>query len=573
MKKLLFSLSCLLSWVLLPSCTKDPETEPRELITADIIWDKTDINAFYARQYLNSIYTFLPNGFGRVGGDFLDAATNDAVPSRIGTPVENYVNGRISLIQNPDGYWANSYAGIRQVNILLSNIDSVPTPTASTAAAIRAYKAEARFIRSFLYFELVKRYGGVPLIGNKIFTLTDDLDLTRNSFEEIINYITGECDAIKGDLLADASVPDGELGRIPKGAAVALKCRAYLFAASPLFNGGAMAGSLKTRGITGYPLADPSRWQKVIDAAEELRALGYYSLQASFTNAFIVRKNAEIILAKQNAQDFTLETNNAPVGYTPNGTQSGGRTSPTQNFVDAFPMSNGLAISDPASGYDAANPYNGRDARLTSTVFYNNGTNGAANWLNRPVETFEGGRDKPNNSSIQTKTGFYLRKFLGSFTTSQTYSNVSHNFPYFRYAETLLNYAEALNEMNRVEDAVQQILIVRKRAGIAAGANNRCGIPAGINQAAMRDLIRNERRIELAFEEHRFWDLRRWKLGEQELNGPLYGVRIQRTGTNTYSYERVQAGSMAFSEKLYLMPIPYDETIKNSKLEQNPGWQ
>jgi hypothetical protein len=187
------------------------------------------------------------------------------------------------------------------------------------------------------------------------------------------------------------------------------------------------------------------------------------------------------------------------------------------------------------------------------------------------VETFEGGRDKPNNSSIQTRTGYYLRKFMGDNRTTTTYATQSHNFPYFRYAEILLNAAEALNELGRTEDAVNQIKPIRTRAGIPAGANGRNGIAAGITQAAMRDLIRNERRIELAFEEHRFWDVRRWKIAEQELSGPLYGMKITKTGT-TFTYEKVQIGTMVFSDRLYLMPIPYDETTKNAALEQNPGW-
>lgn len=569
-----FSLGMLV-WVLLPSCRKDPETVPPELINESVIWDRNDVNAFYARQFLNAIYTFLPNGFNRVGGDFLDAGTADAMPSRIGTPVENYTNGRISLIQNPDGYWGNSYAGIRQANILLANIDSVPTPTPGALVQIKAYKAEARFIRAFLYFELLKRYGGVPLIGNRIFTLNDDLELPRNTFEEVVNYIASECDLAKTDLLADNAVPDGELGRIPRGAAIALKCRVYLYAASPFFNGGATDGPLKTRGIIGYPSADPARWQKVIEAAEELRAINYYALQSSFNNVFLTRKNTEIILAKQTPLDFSLETNNAPVGYAPNGSQSGGRTSPTQNFVDAFPMRNGLSIADPTSGYNPANPYAGRDLRFGATVFYNKATTSSSDssrWLSRDVETFEGGRDRPNNSSIQTKTGYYLRKFLGNFTTSQTYSNQSHNFPYFRFAEILLNYAEALNETGQVEKAVDQIKLIRARAGTIAGTGSRYGIKAGITQAEMRELVRAERRIELAFEEHRFWDVRRWKIANQELNGPLFGMKITKTGTNTFTYERVQVGTMVFSDKLYLMPIPYDEIVKNLKLEQNPGW-
>lgn len=569
---ILFCLGMLLT-VLLPSCIKDLETEPRELITEDIIWDKADVNAFYARQFLNSIYTFLPNGFNRVGGDFLDAGTADAMPSRIGTSVENYTNGRISVIQNPDAYWGNSYAGIRQANILLANIDAVPTPNAATQTTIRAYKAEARFIRAFMYYELLKRYGGVPLIGNQIFTLNDNLELSRNTFEEVVNYIASECDAIKTDLLPETAIPDGELGRIPRGAGIALKIRVYLYAASPFFNGGAASSPLKTRGIIGYPTADATRWQRVIDAVDSLRALNFYSLRPVFLDAFVVRKNTEIILAKQSVQNFDLENNNSPIGFINNGTQSGGRTSPTQNLVDAFPMSNGLAITEAGSGYNPANPYAGRDPRFRATMFYNNGgINSADNWLNRAVETYEGGRDKPNNVPVQTKTGYYLRKFLGNHATATSYSNRDHNFPYFRWAEILLTYAEALNEVGRTEDGVNQIKLIRARAGIAAGANTRYGIAAGISQAAMRDLIRIERRIELAFEEHRFWDVRRWKIADQELNGPLLGMKITATAPNTYTYERQQVGTMVFSEKLYLMPIPYDEITKNRNLEQNPGW-
>jgi hypothetical protein len=237
-------------------------------------------------------------------------------------------------------------------------------------------------------------------------------------------------------------------------------------------------------------------------------------------------------------------------------------------------MLNGLQPFNPdgtintASGYSASAPYTNRDPRLDVTVFRNGYT-----WLARGVETFEGGLDKPNSSAIavQTRTGYYLRKFLGNFPTGSTYSNQSHNFPIFRYVEIILNYAEALNEMNRVENAVTEIIAIRKRAGITAGTNSRYGIKTGITQAEMRDLIRNERRIELSFEEHRFWDIRRWKTAAADLSGPLYGMKITRTGT-TFTYERVQVSSMLFENKLYHMPLPYDETLKNRALIQNEGW-
>jgi starch-binding outer membrane protein, SusD/RagB family len=562
------------------SCRK-LESEPRDWFGADVVFDTLDRLGTVAAFNLNDLYNYIPPGFNRVAADFLDAASGDAIPSRNNTVVEYYTNGFMSVLANPDPYWANSYYGIRRANIFLKNIGNVPiVQTAdSTAAKItrQYWRAEARFIRCFLYFELLKRYGGVPLIGNNIYTLNDDLQIPRNTFAECVDYIVSECNIVK-DSLRKEPIPDADWGRVPRGAAIALKCRVLLYAASPLFNGGGFETDPVKKALTGYPTPDPNRWQAVIAAAEELRALNYYNLHSSgtpnaFAALFTTKKNVEIILAKQSTNNTSLENSQAPIGYA--GTAaSQGLTSPTQNFVDAFPMLNGMQPFNPdgtvngASGYNATTPYTSRDPRLDVTVFRN-----GYNWLSRGVETFEGGLDKPNTAgvAVQTKTGYYLRKFLGNFPTGSTYSNQSHNFPIFRYAEILLNYAEALNEVGRVEDAVTQIKAIRTRAGITAGANTRYGIKVGITQDEMRELIRNERRIELSFEEHRFWDVRRWKTAPTDLAGALYGTRITKSGT-TLTFEKVQVATMTFSNKLYHMPIPYDETLKNRALIQNEGW-
>ncbi len=560
----------------MPSCKK-AETRPVDIVTSDLIWDVTDKNAVYAQQFLNNIYTYLPTGFTRIGGDFLDDAAGDAMPSLNNTSIQYYTSGIVSTINNPDPYWSNSYTGIREVNIFLSNIDQVP----ATAASIVTWKAEARFIRAFMYFELLKRYGGIPLVGDKVFTLNDNLQLPRNNFSDCVDYITSECDAVKTNLIAEP-VAATSVGRITRGAAVALKCRLYLYAASPLFNGGGVEADPKLKALTGYTTADPTRWQKVVDAAEELKAYNYYALVSpsgsptqaqyatSYASIFTNKSNTELILAKQAANDFGIETTNTPVGYTVNNVTSQGRTSPTQNFVDAFLMTNGLFITDPASGYAPASPYTSRDARLIASVFYN-----GQPWLNRTggVQTYDGGLDKPNTGVTQTKTGYYLKKFMGDFSTSTAFSNQSHNFIIFRYAEVLLNEAEAYNELGSVELGVQQIILLRKRAGIAAGANLRYGIPVGISQVDMRTLIQNERRIELSFEEHRFWDLRRWKTATTVLNGQLYGMQITKDATTSaLTYQVVQVGNTTFTNKLYHMPIPYDEVVKNSNMLQNEGW-
>ncbi|MES2652486.1 MAG: RagB/SusD family nutrient uptake outer membrane protein [Bacteroidota bacterium] len=550
--------------ILITSSCKKVETEPRDWIQADLVWDEKDRNATVAGFFLNSVYTYIPGGFNRINGDYLDAASGDAVPSRTNTAVEFFNNGRISQINNPDPYWGNSYYGIRAANIFLANIDLVPMLDLTK----QYWKAEARFIRALMYFELLKRYGGAPLIGDKIFTLDDNLDLPRNTFAECVDYIVSECDAVKDNLRLEtgANYTTSDWGRIAKGAAIALKCRVYLYAASPLFNGGGVESNATLKSLTGYPTYDVNRWQKVIDAAEELKALNFYALQPTFTNIFITNKNTEVILNKQGATNTSVETNNAPSGYGAPAI-SNGRTSPTEEFVNAFTMRNGLPINDPASGYVAATPYANRDLRLDNTVFYNGMT-----WLNRAVQTFEGGLDKPGGVIVQTRTGYYLRKFMANFSTNTTYTNQYHNFVLFRYGEILLNYAEALNEMGRTENAVAQIILLRARAGIAAGTNTRYGIASGISQVDMRTLIMNERRVELAFEEHRFWDVRRWKIAPTVLSGIVNGTKITRSATNVLSYETVPVSTLTFTNKLYHMPVPYSETTKNSKLLQNEGW-
>ncbi|GGF14065.1 RagB/SusD family nutrient uptake outer membrane protein [Hymenobacter cavernae] len=569
-QKLLIPLAALVLALGTTACKKDPETEPRYLITDELEWDNADKNATLAQWFLNDLYSYLPGGFNRVGtgtdpGDFLDAASGDALPSRNNRPVEYYLTGTVSVVNNPDAYWSSAYAAVRRTNIFLANVDKVP----ATAANLGLWKAEARFIRAMMYFELVKRYGGVPLIGDKVFTLTDDLALPRNTYEECVNYIVSECDAIKGDLRKDASLADADWGRITQGCAIALKGRMLLYAASPLFNGGGVNGA---GALQGYPSYDANRWQKVLDAAQELVGLNYFALQtstsaapAAYLSVFTTKRNREIILGKQVANSTLIEQYNTPIGYNSASISSLGLTSPTQDFVDAFPTNAGAAVST-----TGAVSYINRDPRLAATVF----TNGTK-WLNRNVETFTGGLDRPGGSAVQTRTGYYLRKFMGDFTSATAFSNTSHNFPIFRYAETLLNAAEALNELGRTEDAMQRIFAIRQRAGITAGSPARYGVKLGISQSEARDLIRNERRIELSFEEHRFWDVRRWKIAETALSGPLYGVQITREGTAanpTYIYTRQQVATMTFQPRLYYLPLPYDETTKNLNLTQNPGW-
>lgn len=569
MKKSILFLSIITSALLVitGSCRKY-ETQPKDWFTSDLTFDSLDKNGTVTAYDLNNIYTYLPNGYSSIDGDYLDAGTDDALPSRLNATVESYSKGTVSLTNNPDPYWKNAWYGIRGANVFLKNVGRTPISVTN----MQYWKAEARFLRAYYYWELLKRYGGVPLLGDTILGLNDNIEFPRATYAQTVDYIVNECTAIKDSLRPDPAA-DGEWGHASKGAAVALKCRVLLYAASPLFNGGGIESDATKKALTGYTTYDATRWQKVADAVTEFKALGYYALvtgtaPTNFINVFINKKNTEIIFAKQNANTYTAEINQSPVGYVVSNQQSYGLTSPSQNLVDAFPMKNGLAITDAASGYSASAPYTGRDPRLDATVFYNGLT-----WLSRPVQTFQGGLDKPDNpatAQVQTRTGYYMRKFLGNFTASTAFSNTSHNFPIFRFAEILLTNAEALNELGQVENAVAEIIKLRTRAGITAGSNSRYGIKVGITQTEMRDLIRNERRIELAFEEHRFWDLRRWKMAAQVMNAPITGMKI--TNGTPLTYQVVTVANPVFVNRLYHMPIPYDEILKNPKLIQNEGW-
>ena len=561
--------------VLMGAGCRKYETEPKDYLNVGIVFDSVDQNATFAGFELNSVYTNLPNGFDQISGDFLDDGAGEAVPSRYNTPVANYYRGTVSVTNNPDPYWANSYTGIRRTNVFLKNIDRVPTVT-GTVLNKRYWKAEARWLRAFFYWELLKRYGGVPLLGDTLLTLDSDIRLPRNTFAQTADYIVNECTAVKDSLRSDP-LASGDFGRVSKAAAVALKMRVLLYAASPLYNGGGFESDATKKALTGYPSYDATRWQRVIDAYTEFTTTSpYFALTTSgtptaFTAIFLNRQTTEMIFSQQIAGNYSLEISQSPVSYVVANNRSLGYTSPTQNFVDSFPMLSGLSINATGSGYSANNPYLNRDPRLAATVFYN-----GSRWLNDTVRTFEGGKDKPNNAGvapIQTRTGYYLRKFLGNFANSTSYAtNQTRNFPYFRYAEIVLNYAEALNEVGRVEDAVTQIIRLRARAGITAGTPARYGIKSGISQADMRSLIQNERRIELAFEEHRFWDIRRWKIAPQVLgNTVLNGVKIMGTGTAA-TYQTVPVANAYWYDRLYHMPIPYDEITKNTNLIQNEGW-
>lgn len=548
--------------MLATACRKTWEDVPLEQYTDEYVWDEGDSLGVKARGFLADIYRDLPNGFNRISSDLLDAATDDAISSAVGaTDVQKIATASFTSLTNPEDNWNTFYTMIRKTTLFLNNFDIVPLniKMADGRSAKPAWKGEARFLRALAYYELLKRYGGVPLMGDIIRQVNDDVSLPRNTFEETVNYIVSECNKAADSLYIDP-IEDSKLGYATKGAALALKAKTLLYAASPLYNGGNIEASNPLTGYAGY---NADRWKLAADAARDIITYGKFSLESDFKVTFTKANSREIIFARVSGPNTEVEKNNGPIGYA--SAVSLGRTSPTQELVDAFPMGNGLPITDAASGYDDNFPYANRDPRLTHTIFFN-----GAQWLNRGVQTFEGGLDKPNSNVQQTRTGYYMRKFMGAFESQSGLSNTSHNFAYFRYAEVLLNYAEAQNEfagpVQEVYDAVQAI---RQRAGL-----NPYQLAAGLTKEQMREIIRNERRVELAFEEQRFYDIRRWKIAGQVMNTPLHGMRIDVSSGGNKTYQRIEVLKPAFKvPAMYLYPIRYDEVAKNPQMKQNPGWE
>lgn len=502
-----------------------------------------------ARGFISNVYFGIFNRYNLDGnGSMFSQASDEAVNSNLSSSINIFNNDTWGSLRTNDDQYANMYDYLRRANLFL---EKSPGSAITPATDIPRLRGEAFFLRAMFHFELMRRYGPIVL-ATKSYTLSDDLDLPRNSLDEVVAHIVRDCDSAAvrvtpGGLLDQAA---GERGRVSQTAALALKARTLLYAASPLNN----------------PTSDVTKWQRAADAARAIMILNKHSL---LTQALLPSLwnyggnqayNAEVIFASQTDNNNTLELNNAPVSY--DGAR--GRTNPTQELVDAFDVrSTGKPITDATSGYNAANPYNDRDPRLALFVMVNN-----SSFKSRPVETFEGGKDNAPTNVNSTKTGYYMRKFMieSAFWGVGTAINVRRPWVIFRYAEVLLNYAEALNEaQGPVADVYSSVNLIRTRVEMPA-------LPTGLTKDQMRERIQRERQVELCFEDHRFYDVRRWKKGEQLFNRAVTGMRITRTGT-TFTYTRFPVETRIFNEKMYRFPIPQAELNRAPKnLKQNAGW-
>lgn len=451
--------------------------------------------------------------------------------------------------------WGRSYRGIRDCNYAIVHLDTVPMSAPHKAKLL----GELKFIRAFRYHDLIRNYGGIILMGDKVTdlykdNLQDESLFKKATLKESIDYAVAQLDQAAALLPLDNS-DSWQLGRATKGAALALKSRLLLYAASPLY-------------ATGT-------WPAAVTAAQAVISLNKYSIYTGgYGNLFLTGDNKEAIFERlytKNSNHTHLEIANGPNGY-----GGWGGNLPLQNLVDDYQMDNGKPITDATSNYDPQNPYVGRDKRFYASILYN-----GASYRGSTIETFTpGGKDSKDGKENwnTSKTGYYLKKFMNdAYPLNNPWGNAGFQpWFYIRYAEVLLNFAEAANEASGADvvpsgstlSARTAVNLIRQRPGVDMPP-----LPAGLSQSQMRDAIRNERRVELAFEEHRFYDVRRWKIADVTENKPAGGITVIKNGSSFTYATKVALDGRKFETKHYWLPIPRAEIqASNTKIEQNSGY-
>jgi starch-binding outer membrane protein, SusD/RagB family len=556
MKTKIFGLLLVIAF-LMPACKDYFNYQNDTLLKEDFVF--SDYN--YIKQVLANAYTQLPSTFNRIDNGMLSSATDESEHAWDYSTIQNFNNGSWSSFSNPDDVWTKQYQLIRRAYVFLNGTDTVKFKQFKYVddvtynryvAELKQFRAESRFLIAFSYFELFKRYGGVPIV-NRLYDVDENLNLPKSSVTDVVNFIVANCDsAIK---VLPKVYDTSNTGRATLGTAMALKCRTLLYAASPLYNNSTYSNALLD--------------QSAVVAKEFIATTGTlkstYALESNYGALFTRKTNSkELIFERREGNANTYEKANFPIGFDGSGV---GATCPSQNLVDAYEMTNGKAISDPTSGYSPADPYKNRDPRLGYTVILNNSVFKA-----RPIECWTGGLDGKGKEKA-TKTGYYIKKYVDDALNLLNNNTSRHTWYFFRLGEIYLNYAEAMNEAFGPMDArygltaVDAVNAIRVRAGMPVL------VAADYASATtLRAKIRNERFIELAFEEHRSWDVRRWKIAETTLGADLIGMDIVKKPDNSFTYTPYVVEKRVFLPKMYFYPIPNAEILKEAKLEQNAGW-
>lgn len=526
---------------------------------------------------ITDIYLKLDTDFGNYNGAMLASATDEAEYAYTSNDIVDFYDGSWSATNAKSSMWSTCYEGIANCNHYLEKFTGLTFPELELnddyieqMGRYNNYPYEVRFLRAYFYFNLVRQYGDVPFVDHML-DAEESNTLTRRPAKEIFDFIISECDEIKDLIIEDYSKVDRPIqpvegGRANKLTVLALKARAALFAASPLFN----------------PTNDSELWHRAALANMEVvnacEAAGM-TLVPKYETLWAVKNYSdgikEIIFGRRaNRATSTTESYNYPAGLT----GSKGGNCPTQTLVDAYEMKEtGLRWDEEGSGYEANNPYEGRDPRFELTIAHNGST--WPKWNETPLQTFQGGL---NGQPITggTPTGYYLKKLCHEeidLRDNSTYKSDNHTWVTFRLGEFYLNYAEALFKYlggadetsgEFVDNAGKQITA----RDMASRTRIRVGIPEfpiGMPKENFWKKYQNERMVELAFEGHRFWDVRRWKEADKFFKN-IDVMKITNNGDG-YTYNRETVTRM-WDDKMYLFPIPRTEIMKNPNLTQNPGW-
>lgn len=516
------------------------------------------------KSLTSAIYRQLPDDYGAIDNALRESATDNAVYTWNNNTVYDIYNDAWSPLNLIDNQWKALYNVIHDANSLLENYSEERmerfkwSPNyEENIEKTRNYLNEVIALRALYYFELAKRYKDVPLLL-KTYDLDEVNKVEKTPFSKIVDFIVKSCDEVAYKLPTDYANFYNETGRVTQGAALAFKARTLLYAASPLF-------------VEGDPA---EAWKKAAKASLDIINLGVYNLPQIDKDPLydknggnLVLTSPQLIFEARNGDSNSFEQRNWPIGFA-DGTNSG--NTPTQNLVDAYEMKDGTVFDwnnpNHVSNifYDAQGKET-RDPRFYMTILCN-----GMKYKGTLIETYEGGRfGKPIVGA--SMTGYYLKKLMNETVSLDPTNQIKkpHHFPTFRYAEVLLNYAEAMNEWKGPEYTDKEFnLSARQALNMVRAA---AGMPdvTAIGQEDFREKVRNERRVELAFEDHRFWDIRRWKIGDVVKD--IYGINIQNdNGHFIYKKERIQ--NRIWKDKMYLYPIPQNEIYINPNLTQNPGW-
>ncbi|MET0636605.1 MAG: RagB/SusD family nutrient uptake outer membrane protein [Chitinophagaceae bacterium] len=579
------------------SCKKDfLDTSPTDQYAEDAVWGdpalvETFINNLYFRLYE-------PMTDGRGLSNIVDEAHYRGNAASL-----NFNKSNITIDDIPGwSYrrytnWADLYKSIRNCNIFFSKVAEIPFPgqTVDGKTIADRMTGEVHFLRAYFYQYLATLYGGVPLIKEP-FSLDDEFAVPRNTYAECISFIVEECDKAAALLPLENTGPN--TGRATKGAALALKSRVLLYAASDLHNNTTIGAGFSNPALLGYTdNARAERWKAARDAAKAVIDLGKYELYKAIPGSgdSIARNITEIFLTPKTNEDilvkfFTQNMDQRWGLYTsPNGYYGWGTNAPIGELVDDFEMADGTAF-DWSNPNHAAAPYANREPRFYATILYN-----GASWRERPQDvkgidplniiqtgvwkkwnaTTNAAYDQhgvdTRNSTIEnwngSYTGYYCRKYVDPSVNVQ-YIRQTVTWRFFRYAEILLNYAEACIALNEDAEARTYLNMIRTRAGLP-------GLTESGEELMKR--YRNERRIELAFEEHRFFDVRRWMIGKEAYSKShiakvVYKLNSDKTTATVPTITHEAFETYAWLDKAYFLPIMRDEMSKNSALVQNPGY-